>query len=927
MAGNKFHFSAGFFDRLIELTDGAIPSVLLENVITQLENETQKYFFTASSESNLIRIFSAVYDSTFFFRDLSKYPHHIEILVAVAANSNYLTDIVVRNPEFLYQIFDQTYLSITPGYDQFKNDVEGIQRFRSFTTKLKFLRQIKKRHLLRIGLSDILGMTDLKSVTGQLSFLAKSILTKLFEISHDEILTKYRLQDINVKYCLCSLGKLGGNELNYSSDVDLILFYDKNESFELINKDYQEILAEAALLFIKSATEITGYGYIYRIDFRLRPDGKNSHLCKEMVEYTKYYETRGEDWERQMLIKLNFICGDEKLYSRFYDFIQPFIFPQSFSESVKDKIREMKINIERQNVESGNVKTFSGGIRDIEFSVQALQMINGGKTKSLRNPNTMESIAALSSFKLLKKKESGLLTNAYIFYRRIEHYLQLMDDRQTHIITDDEEHLNRISFFLNFNSVNDFKQKLTSFRNDVRSVYNKILSAKDTQGQIFLKEINITNRAKAEKNIAYLRSGKGIIERKEFDVRTIEMYDVIEPHLLKFLKKAADPDKVLDNFVKIIQGTKFPSIWYHELANKKSFINFLNICQFSQNAVDLISSGKETEDQFLSHRVFVKNIEDMTAIPMRETTLCLAVQHSLKLISAYRFSQILTSVIKQKIAFVLENYRPSYKFFVGGLGSFGGSNMAFSSDVDLIFVADDIESNPGIQKEFQNLALSFNDAIKPFTVDFKLRPEGNKSPLVCGINEYEDYLNKRARVWEFQALQKLNYVSGDKKLFLKFRKIIYNRIKALNPEAARKDIIDMYNEIQRQNLQRGGFNIKKDRGGLVTIDFILQLICFNDNRAFSKYLGKTVPQLFVSIKDNIDGSDLALLKRNYNFLKNTALAIQNISGSRNMIVSSSTAYTAVLVNFLGYKSYSEFEINLNETIKSNNLLFEKYANR
>ena len=325
MQKERFSFSQDFIQKLIDFSGGSVPADTFELVIDNILKESEKYYFTSSSESNLLRIFSAVYDKSLFISELSRYPHHIEITTAIAANSNYLTDIVVRNPEYLYQVFDQNYLTEKYSFESFKSEISnGAAKFNSFNAKLNYLRQAKKRFILKIGLTDILGMDELYSVTAQLSYLAKAINSELFELSHNEILTKYNLQFNKTKYCLCSLGKLGGNELNYSSDVDMLLFFDENNYLKKIKKEYHEILTEAALLYIKSSTAITDRGYIYRVDFRLRPDGTYSPLCKALRDYTKYYETRGEDWERQMLIKLDFVCGNETLYKNFHSFLLPY---------------------------------------------------------------------------------------------------------------------------------------------------------------------------------------------------------------------------------------------------------------------------------------------------------------------------------------------------------------------------------------------------------------------------------------------------------------------------------------------------------------------------------------------------------------------------------------------------------------------------
>ncbi|MBA4406358.1 hypothetical protein C0389_03700 [bacterium] len=929
MHGKRFHFSAVFTKKLVELTEGQVPSALFEKVLTLLEADTSKFYFTLSSESNLIRIFSSIYDPVFFFQEISKFPHHGEILVAISASSNYLTDIIVHNPEYLYQIFDQEYLSGKLDYAFIRNEVDGADKFRSFQARLNFLRQLKKRIILKIGLSDILEMDELISITQQLSFLAKSINAKLFEICYSETLNKYNVQTLSAKYCMCSLGKLGGNELNYSSDVDLILFYDFNDIVAGTNKEYHEILSEAANLFIKSSTAITDRGYIYRVDFRLRPDGKYSPLCKTVGDYIKYYETRGESWERQMLIKMDYLSGDETLFGQFSRFVQPYVYTSSFSFSVKDNIRQMKLNIEHQYSEKENVKTFSGGIRDIEFSIQALQLINGGKIKTLRTGNTLKAISALTEIKLLKKKESDTLTEAYIFYRRIEHFLQLMNDRQTHIIPSDKELLNKLAGFLKMKSADEFRSRLKEQRLKVRVIYESILSSeKYASENIFSKEL-FKDSQQAERNFAYLRSGIGLVGRKEFDTRTIELFGLLEPVLVKQLKKSPSPDRTLDNLVKVIRSTKFPSMWFNEFTNEKFFKNFLDLCTFSQKAIDIISSGGYYEEFFFSRKVFIEEPETMLEYSTTEMILSLSVQFALRLISEKRLSETLSLFISNKIRYLLGDNKYSYKFFIAGLGSYGSMSMSFSSDIDLIIVADDVKTHPNIQNDFQDFLAKAREILKPFEIDFKLRPEGNKSPLVWGIKNYEEYLQKRARVWEFQSLFKLNYVYGDKKLFTDFQEIIFSCVDRLNPQKIREDILQMYSSIQKQTVRVAGtgFNIKKDRGGLLTIDFILQAVCLGNQKIYKKCLGANLYKLFFLLKAKMANADLVTLKNNFQFLKQTELAVQNIFNSSKTNMPSSSLEYSIVAFFLKMKNTKELEKKITHTIKTNNTLYEKYVGK
>lgn len=930
MQTTKFQFSEGFVRKLVELTEGSVTSAVFENVLSLLETEAEKFHFNSSSEANLLRIFSYIYDRRFFFEEITRYPHHGEIIAAISASSNYLSDIVVRNPEFLYQIFDQTYLSKKLEFSFLQKEIsEGVARFKSLNAKLNFFRQVKKRFILKIGLADLLGIENLITTTEQLSSLAKAINANLFEVCLTEILHKYNLQNVEQKYCLCSLGKMGGTELNYSSDVDFVLFYDFNEQITGTNKEYHEILSEATQLFVKSSMEITDRGYIYRVDFRLRPDGKYSPLCKTLGDYIKYYETRGEDWERQMLIKLDYVGGDENLYRRFFSFVQAYVYPSTFSSSVKEKIKTMKQNIERQHDSKENVKTFWGGIRDIEFSVQALQLLNGGKIKSVRTGNSLKAINGLFTNKLLNRKEKEMFETAYIFYRRIEHFLQLMNDTQTHVIPNESEMIEKLANYLGVKSKDEFEKKLQFYRENVRKIYNQILATdKSAETQNLLEAVNYKDKLKAEKNIKFLRSGTGLIERKEFDSRTIELFNSIEILLTQYLSKSANPDRVLDNFVKIIRSTKFPSLWYNEFTDKKFFTNFLKVCTYSQKAIDLLSADKSLEEFYLSRKVFVKEpLDEIPDASINEIILLSSVQFSLGLINGKKVSNLLSAFIRQKVISIIDSFALSHKLIVGGLGSFGWNNMNFASDIDLLIIADEIENNSEIQNEILPVLERIRKNIRPFEIDFKLRPEGKKSQLVWDLRNYDEYLSKRARLWEFQSFLKLSFMCGETSLGNNFRKIIADRFAAFNKSNLKTDVLKMYKMILADSLHTDSkvFNVKKDYGGLLTLDFILQYLVLNENTPFT--INFKFPQVLASLKKSFPSEDAATFKKNFVFLKELGVAIQNIFNVNNMIIPSETEKKLLIARFLKLNDVSELENRINETIKFNNKLFEKYVGK
>ncbi|KAF0151962.1 MAG: (Glutamate--ammonia-ligase) adenylyltransferase [Ignavibacteria bacterium] len=925
MTERKFHFTDSFIAKLVVLSEGLLSSQTFENVVAQLEENASKFYFTHSSEANLIRIFSAVYDKSFFFSDLLKLPHHAEIVVALAANSNYLTDIVVRNPEYLYQIFDQEYFSKDIKIEDLEKEVsENVKKFKSINARLTFLRQFKKRIILKIGANDILQFDELLSTTKQLSYLAKIINANLFEICYEEVLAKYKVTRPSNKFSLCSLGKLGGCELNYSSDVDLIMFYDSNSQIESTQKDFHELLSETVQLFSKSSSDITSNGYIYRVDFRLRPDGKFSPLCKSINDYIKYYEARGEDWERQMLIKLNFICGDKDLYNRFLSFVIPYVYNSFYTSSIKDKIRTMKLNIERQHNTQEDVKIFTGGIRDIEFAVQALQLLNGSKYPELRTGNSLIALNFLQSRNLLKKKEKELLAEAYIFYRRIEHFLQLMNDTQTHRIPDNPEMINKLVVYLRLDSAEIFRIKLDSYRKSVRGIYNNILKANDTLSDLEKQKAVFKEASKAEKNLQYLRSGQGIIERKEFDTRTIQLFNSIEQNLNSYLTKCYDPDKVVDNFTRVIRTTKFPSIWYSEFTNKKFFFRFLSLCEYSQKSLDLLSASNRLEDFFLSRKVFSKNLnEDFAFLTTEQIVFALSVQFTCGLVKRSKAAETLSAYFTFHLVELLRRQNLNYNYFAASLGSLGASNMNFNSDIDLIVVVEEINTEENVQQHFQEFLAKAKDKLKPFDVDFRLRPEGNKSPIVWDIKNYETYLAARARLWEFQALTKLRLIYGNNKLFKDFTSIIVKHSWCFAQKEIKAEIVKMHNYVLRQHSHAlsSGINIKKDRGGLTTIDFILQLLILSDPKLLAKLIGAGYKKIFSAV--NIILPEADELKNNFEKLKLAEFCVQTIFNTGNAVITSENEKRLYLSQLFSEDDVSNIEFSLKQILKFNYQLFDK----
>ncbi len=918
-----------FVRKIIQYSGGYFDQNQIEELFSQIENETKRYHFTRSSESNLLRFISAVYDKVSFLSDCLKYPHYIELIVSLTSNSNYLTDILVRNPEYFYLIANPSSIDNVLNTDFYNQALTtAVSSFKSFDSSLNAVRRVKRKELLRIGTRDIFLRKGIEEITGELSSLASAIASKLFSICYCRILDKYQLELSEEKYCLVSLGKLGGNELNYSSDIDLMIFFDDNNTLPG-NKEFQEILTEAVLLFVESASSLTEYGYIYRVDFRLRPDGRNSPLCRRLVDYLVYYESRGEDWERQMLIKCGFVAGNYELYKKFKNYLIPFIYPSSFKVSPLEQVRRLKQNIEKNLKTDENIKLIPGGIRDVEFSVQALQLLNGGRNESLRTGNTLQALRELREYKLISDKEAVILEDSYIFYRKIEHYLQLMNDIQTHLVPAKGELADKLSVFLGFGNTDEFQEAVRRKRMDVLKIYTSITGNGKPKEKSEAENMIFKNQAAAERDLMYLREGKGLLGNKEFDKKSIESFDKISGSLYAYLKSSDEPELVLNNFVRVIRQAKFPSIWYDQFRDKKFFNAFLTLCEYSQWSIDLFAEDKSLREILLSKRIFNK-IEPSGSLSYREFLFMILAGFTLEILKSEHVSHLLADFTAEKInqiALDLDDY-PVLKnhFMIGGMGSLGAGEMTFASDIDLIFVTDNLLENPGEQKIFIELLSKIREAFRPAGVDCRLRPEGKSGMLVWDADSYVTYILSRARTWELQAFTKLRFITGNKSLFNKIIRAVVKRLKGENKESIRTDMIEM----RRKMISAGGgiqgmINLKKNSGGLTDIEFISQyLILCNPhlyNKAGSKNIKKTLTILAKEIPELND--DLLLLIHNHRFLKTLTLHFQNIYHQTSSIITKNDVRFTKIEKKMNLNTGENLENKLFSIMNQNSSLYTK----
>ncbi len=429
--------------------------------------------------------------SSAWLRDFDSHRLLQQILLELSSQSQFLADILVRNPELFRWLTSSNVLKITKTRDNYVAEASAaIRLFQRSEKKLDSLKRFQRRELLRIGARQILEEADVATTSSELSALADAITESVLGMAYDQMGETIQ-GTVKAELAVIGLGKLGGGELNFSSDIDLVFVYDQDGPLEGSQprlSTLHEYYCRVAEYVVRRLSEHTAEGHLYRVDMRLRPDGGSGPLAMSRAAYFAYYEARGELWERQMLMKARVTAGDRRVGEGWMEEIQPFIFPKTLLSSPLEEIAKIKARIESNLDEGTNIKLGSGGIRDIEFTVQALQLLNGGNNVSLRQRSTLDALRQLADSGHLRESEGRDLASAYRFLRTVEDRLQLLHGLQKHSIPESLEERKILARQLGFGSVAAFSKKLEShqvrIRKAFRSVFGKKTGARKKAGAV-----------------------------------------------------------------------------------------------------------------------------------------------------------------------------------------------------------------------------------------------------------------------------------------------------------------------------------------------------------------------------------------------------------------------------------------------------------
>jgi [glutamine synthetase] adenylyltransferase / [glutamine synthetase]-adenylyl-L-tyrosine phosphorylase len=433
-------------------------------------------------------------------------PEQARVLAALLSGSQALSNLLVARPDWL--------VALEPEALKYPRRKQGLRTEVSrwlkpllaasdFGAALTRVREFKQWEMLRIAARDLARLGKLAEIMQEISDVADVCLDVVWQVCQRQLAARYGQpchQDARGRWqptagCVLGMGKLGGQELNYSSDVDVLFVYSEEGSMfrevpsggetprpGLSNHQFFNRLAEA---FIAEVSRMTQEGMLYRIDLRLRPEGDAGPLTRSLASYENYYAQWGQTWERMMLIKARGVAGDATLAAEFLELVQPFRYPRSINESLLQEVAAVKARIEHEVLKADelerNVKLGRGGIREIEFVAQALQVWHAGRQPFLQGAQTLLCLAKLVEYELLSREESQQLAAAYGFLREVEHRLQMEDNLQTHTIPAAQHAQDRLARLMAFATPKEFAAARQSHTQHVRRIFDRLLKGKSVE--------------------------------------------------------------------------------------------------------------------------------------------------------------------------------------------------------------------------------------------------------------------------------------------------------------------------------------------------------------------------------------------------------------------------------------------------------------
>ncbi|MGI5249948.1 bifunctional [glutamine synthetase] adenylyltransferase/[glutamine synthetase]-adenylyl-L-tyrosine phosphorylase [Actinacidiphila glaucinigra] len=791
-------------------------------------------------------------------------------LLGVLGASAALADHLTRHPRDWHALVTYEHADLHPGTTEFERGLAGADGPES-------LRVAYRRCMLGIAARDVCGTSDLVQTAAELADLATATLRAALAMAEAEAPADAAL----CRLAVIGMGKCGGHELNYISDVDVIFVAEARP--EADEAKALQAATRLASRMMRICSDTTVEGSIWQVDANLRPEGRRGPLVRTLSSHLAYYKRWAKTWEFQALLKARPVAGDPALGQEYVEALAPMVWQAAerdhFVQDVQEMRRRVVENIPVAHLDR-ELKLGPGGLRDVEFAVQLLQLVHGRTDPSLRSGTTLTALSQLAAGGYVGRADAAALDTSYRFLRTMEHRIQLHKLRRTHLVPEDVADLRRLGRSLGFRAdpVTELQREWRRHAREVRRLHEKLFYRPllDAVAQLAPGEVGLsTDAAKqrlealgyvdpaaALRHLEALASG---VSRKAAIQRTLL------PVLLGWFADSADPDAGLLNFRKVSDALgRTP--WYLRLLRDEgaAAVNLARVLSSGRLAPDLLMRAPEAvallaDDEGLQPRTRAALEQEVLAAVHRADSAEQAVAAvrgvrrrelfrtvAADLVGVHRddpdaIGAALTDLNAAAVTGALqaavnavetaEREPLPTQFSVIGMGRFGGRELGYGSDADVLFVH---EPHEGVDEHLATRAalkvanelrrlLQIPTTDPPLLIDADLRPEGKSGPLVRTLGSYAAYYRRWSLVWESHALLRAEPVAGDEDLGARFIGLVDPlRYPADGlPEEAVREIRRLKARMESERLPRGAdptTHAKLGRGGLSDVEWTVQLL-------------------------------------------------------------------------------------------------------
>ncbi|TDI91690.1 MAG: bifunctional [glutamate--ammonia ligase]-adenylyl-L-tyrosine phosphorylase/[glutamate--ammonia-ligase] adenylyltransferase [Candidatus Dadabacteria bacterium] len=793
-----------------------------------------------------------------------------DILNILSSYSCFLGRVILTDPIILDYLSQSKNTKNKKTPKQFLKETGSIRK--SSTSGEIFgsqLRQYKYREFSRIIYRDIMGLSPFSDIMEELSDLASAIVESTYRFYSEELDTK-----TYGEFVVLGMGKLGGRELNLSSDIDLIYLYrDKGDPGPFFK------LAER---ITKTLSAVTEDGFLYRVDLALRPGGSKSTVAVPIDGAVEHYYYWGDTWERAAMIKAGPIAGDLELGVEFVREIEQFVYKKFLDYNSIEELKDMKTKLDKLQ-KKRDVKLGKGGIREIEFFIQALQLVNGGKVKALRERNSLLALKKLRHLNVIDEKVFESLTSSYLFLRKVEHSIQLVDERQTHKIPGSAEDIEILAKRCGLKGKKEFEEFYRENTSSVSSIYKSLFFEPSQKTEEVGKEFWELADFLTVGNIEEVEAVKNLrkLGFKNPEIAIDLLSKLLDPELgaltqggrlnarkvipafLRKILKSFDPDSALVNLERFISGIGWRSSIYAVLLENPDIIKLLarlfstsgylsNFLIRHPEYLDVITlrdvraEFASKEDMLESLQASIgdaKDFEDKLDTIRRfrhVETLKICLRDLNGEVDPFYVGKYLSMVAEAILEVGLElawdivkhskkGKNKRMQMLILGMGKLGGREMSYNSDLDVIFIYEgndhEFYSKLG-QKVISVLSVPTGEGFA-YKMDMGLRPSGRSGALVTSFDSFKKYHEDSAQIWERQALIRAIPAAGNWELGVKVMKTVKHFVYEKSfPKDFYKEIHRLRSRMEKELAKETAHkvNIKTGRGGTVDIEFLVQML-------------------------------------------------------------------------------------------------------